>query len=1057
MIRPPSRLLATLIRAGALLAIGVILLGTPWAVVHLVGLPQPGSWSFAAAGRLDDRVIAEIGAGVFLLLWAWFVLTVAAEVTRVGRALTDRRRQRRDHTTRTAATLAPLPSTPAGWIRRLVRLALISSVAVTASSGTRWLGAAAAAPDTARVAWHLPDATVSLRSAATASSTDGQSSSSLAADTAPSTLVADGRSTPYSLAVALGDPTLREQIIALNLGGPVPGGNTWTGGVFPEGMLVVVPDGAAAQAATVGEGWTVHEVLAGDSVYGIVESMCDDNLACVGDTVDAVLDQNLGDTMIDGRVFDDPSLIVVGWSLDIPTMVAETPADERVEPADAIPATGATSVPATAAPATAEPATVPTAAAPTAVPATVPAAAAPATVPTAAAPAAVPTTTTRPATTTASSSTASPGDAAPVVVPTATPTRAPISTSLGAAVLLCAGALGLIESRRRHQLRRSTAGTEPVAPSPQSVTTERLLRALDATERAVRLDVVLRFVGGHLVGSGHHVLGLLCDEHGAVTVLLDRPARCQAPAEMAPLDDSRWRLDAAVTTAELSQRARLAGQPCPALVHLGSAAEQRTGAPAGELFIDLEAFGLVCVDGHPADVEPVITALAASLAVSPVGETVRVITHGLDPSVHLGNLAAESAASFDDALDRAAVTLGSTPTVSGGRRTFELRARGTGGEAWEPVVVLARLTAPADDELAAVARRGGSGLAVVVDRVIPDAGLTMRATPTGWQLDALGLSVVAAGLDAEQLHAVHDLLDAAERPLPVAPRPVAPRPVAHLPAAHLPIAAPGAPQPSDTTGASADPFHEPSWALMVRLLGQIGVVTCTGEPVSFDRGKSLELVAWLSLHRDRPTRSGARAALWEIDVRDNTFANIVSDARRTLARAVAPADGEEWIERTLTDHLPLHPLVVTDAQLLRARLSAARCLGPAEAIEVLRPGVAAIGDLPFAGTDYLWPDAEGSTSELTLLATAAATELAQHHLAVGDIDGVFWATGQGLRVLSGHEELIALRMRAFALRGDLAGVRHEWEIYERSLHADSWSLGEPSPKLVAIRRELLSR
>jgi hypothetical protein len=70
---------------------------------------------------------------------------------------------------------------------------------------------------------------------------------------------------------------------------------------------------------------------------------------------------------------------------------------------------------------------------------------------------------------------------------------------------------------------------------------------------------------------------------------------------------------------------------------------------------------------------------------------------------------------------------------------------------------------------------------------------------------------------------------------------------------------------------------------------------------------------------------------------------------------------------------------------------------------------------------------------------------------------VFWATGRGLQVLPGHEELIGLRMRAYAQRGDLAGVRGEWEVYERSVNADQWSTGEPSPKLVAIRRELLSR
>ena len=75
---------------------------------------------------------------------------------------------------------------------------------------------------------------------------------------------------------------------------------------------------------------------------------------------------------------------------------------------------------------------------------------------------------------------------------------------------------------------------------------------------------------------------------------------------------------------------------------------------------------------------------------------------------------------------------------------------------------------------------------------------------------------------------------------------------------------------------------------------------------------------------------------------------------------------------------------------------------------------------------------------------------------MGDVDGVFWATGHGLKVLPGHEELIALRMRAHARAGDLSGVRHEWESYERVLDADPWSDGEPAPKLVLLRRQLLS-
>ena len=175
-----------------------------------------------------------------------------------------------------------------------------------------------------------------------------------------------------------------------------------------------------------------------------------------------------------------------------------------------------------------------------------------------------------------------------------------------------------------------------------------------------------------------------------------------------------------------------------------------------------------------------------------------------------------------------------------------------------------------------------------------------------------------------------------------------------------------------------------------------------------------------------------------------------------MARLVEPPAGEEWLGRTLTDVLPLHDGVVADVDVVRHRLERARLQPPELAIETLRPAVELIRDLPFAGTGYLWPDAEGITSNLVLLATSAATELAGHYLSMGDVDGVFWATGHGLTVLPGHEELIALRMRAHARAGDLSGVRLEWESYERVLNADPWSDGEPAPKLVLLRRELLS-
>lgn len=72
----------------------------------------------------------------------------------------------------------------------------------------------------------------------------------------------------------------------------------------------------------------------------------------------------------------------------------------------------------------------------------------------------------------------------------------------------------------------------------------------------------------------------------------------------------------------------------------------------------------------------------------------------------------------------------------------------------------------------------------------------------------------------------------------------------------------------------------------------------------------------------------------------------------------------------------------------------------------------------------------------------------------GQTDGVFWATAQGLKVLGAHEELFAFRMKAHALNGDLAGVRFEFHSYQRAIASDSFSISEPSQKLVSLLNKL---
>lgn len=507
-----------------------------------------------------------------------------------------------------------------------------------------------------------------------------------------------------------------------------------------------------------------------------------------------------------------------------------------------------------------------------------------------------------------------------------------------------------------------------------------------------------------------------------------------------------WRLDAATPIEMLSEAARVVGPPCPTLVQLGQDDDGR------DVYVDLEALEALEVGGPDDEADAIVAAVAATLSGSVLAEVTTLVGVGIDEAAFLGHRRHEQARDPVRAFEVAAAAVGSTAAAIGS--TFELRSRVESGEIWEPAVVLVGSTSgvvtPPTDR---------TGMAVV--SAAPIRGPSSRLAPAGdsWLLQPAGIRLLPIGLTSGDVASIADLVTTAL--VEVASVPGATR---GLPeddvrpgSGAVPAVDRGAEQADITI---VPPTEEPlvetlPWSLLVRLIGPVDVVSAGGASVEFERSKTRELVAWLATHRERSTRSAARTALWELDVRDATFANVVSEARRALARLVPPPDGDEWVGRTMTDDLPLHELVRTDADLLEHALAAASAQPPAQAIATLGPVVDLIAGMPFESTAYLWPDAEGLTSQLVLLATSAASELAAHCLSLGDIDGVFAATGRGLRVLPGHEELIGLRMQAYARAGDHAGVRHEWESYERVITADPWSDGEASPKLVELRRELL--
>jgi hypothetical protein len=846
----------------------------------------------------------------------------------------------------------------------------------------------------------------------------------------------------------------------------------------PMETAVTLPVGIAATtgASALGSGWSMAEVKRGDSIWAIAERIGDGrDIAAIARQIVAA---NLGSIMNDGHRFSTPALIEPGWVLNVPVdgvpmadtipdlvvfqddyvvvagdsywriaeahlgllaspmeiaaytdvlMERNSPllgyADRRlIRPGDIV-QLNTPEPPAVAAvldsPEVTTDEAEPTVTAP--VPSPVDAFPPPVVVP---------------------PTTVAPEPARPLAPPTGTavaPAVAsffesesngiPMQRGLPAALLLSAGAIVVLDARRRQQLRSARIGARLLPPTPQAVETELLLRSLNRAEQLARVDLALRSAAPGLVRQQARALAIEIADDGEIRVYTDRPAPIVARHWLFDGEAGAWRLPPSVPLVDLADDARRTDQPCPALIHIGQSA-------GGQLFVDLEAVGIFSIDASPEVAASIVRGAAASLAVSPFAESSRIFTVGLEVDAHLGNPTVESHRSLGEAVEAVSVTVGSIAMATSGTSTFALRSTEQGGEAWEPSLLLAvGADDPADlASLTTLACGGGRGIGVMLDRPLAGAGAVLRAADGDFVLEPLGRHVTPVGLSLAEVSAVDNLLDAAERPLP---------------AELVDTAA----QPLVVVGAE---FSDRPHVMVVQLLGHVSVHAADGQPVGFDRSKSQELVVWLSQHRHRPTRSSARTALWDVAVRDATFSNVVSDARRAMAKIVPPPAGQEWLGRTLNDDLPLHDLVVSDVEVLAERVAAARGLEAASAIAVLRPGVALIEGMPFAGTSYLWPDAEGVTSALVLMSTSAAAELAGHYLSVGDIEGVFWATGQGLKVLAGHEELIALRMRAHAFRGDLAGVRGEWDSYERAVHADSWAAAEPSPKLVHLRRELLS-
>jgi hypothetical protein len=1037
----------------ALLALATVLVGIPLATVTVAGWPFPSRMPpLSGLGRslsegVTDATLVRIISGAVLVVWAYLAGCALGEV-----ALIVLRRERR--TNRRANPLA------------LSMHRLVGAVALLATT------AASIRPSSAAM---LPGS-IALPVGPGARAVVSANPRKAATPAHAATVVVGPRDSLFSIASkVLGDGNRRDELVQLNRGRVMNDGLVFEEDLRP-GWQLLVP-APAAGAATV----TDIVVQPGDSLSSLAEHHLGSETAWP-----RLWAANRG-RVFDGRTFDDPNLILPGWTLTLPasldpaatrsTTVGQLPptAAAQAQPAETAVAAG-NSAPAETAPA-AGGAAPPEAGASPAASDTAGAAAAPLGI-TAGGVGSV-SASVAPSTSNILDGTgqigrgpAAHGDSRAATQPGASqapaqPTHASsaadahhdgelrpgIPMGIATATLLATGAASLLASRRMRQLRTMRPGDALALPDPDLAPVETALRVGADPVGMARLDLSLRALARQLA----HVPPIIGRPEivvrrpdGSIEVWLDQPVAPVQPGPWVRIDAHVIVLPASISLDALARATHGAAAPCPALMLLGR-------ADGSEYYLDLEAAGVLALDGPPAAVRAIARAVVATLSVSPLADLVSVLACGLDCYGIAGTKRVDAVASVSatigpvrahaDAIGRAAELLGSVST-------FDLRARSS-GEPWEPLVVVA--LGPDDDEPSSSASRLSSelGVAVVTGGAAPDAPWRLVAgdDERTWRLEPAGIDLVPCRLAADELADLGALLRDASEPAIALTEPGA------APAQggdELDRRSERGIVASATTAASSTTYVEPDHVLLVRLLGPVEVVDRAGRPALIERSKALELVVWLAQHRHHPTRSAARTALWATDVRDATFANIVSDARRSLARLVPPPAGREWIGRSGNDHLPLDALVRTDVELVEARLARARQVGPSEALPLLRSALELVRGMPYAGTSYLWPDAEALPSNLTHLVTSVAVELGRSALQLGDIDAVLWATARGLQVLSGHEELVCLRMRALANAGNIAAVRLEYESYERVVTNDPWGDGEPSASVVAMRDELLT-
>jgi len=607
----------------------------------------------------------------------------------------------------------------------------------------------------------------------------------------------------------------------------------------------------------------------------------------------------------------------------------------------------------------------------------------------------------------------------PLMQPSQRAALAAVAAVIAAGTGIAVGLTAAVRTRRRQRLARAPAGFAP-PPLPEELAELRTELALAADlDTDDDLHRAMATVASHVATTrslSRRRSRLVQVSPDRIEVLLDEPA-LPAPSGWEPeASGAVWSCARPVPPAT-------GGAASPTLVTIGS-------DEGNDVLLDLESAGLVTIDGDdPASALALARSLILELAHSRHAPAISVMVVG--DIEHVESDRVRHAERWDDVADDAlAWARQSRQVLAAHRLATAFAARGTGRslDGVAPLVVVCDDTPHSDtfDEFCALAREGAAVCAVALSSEAMPGATNIRIDGSMLTLGDLDLVCHAQGVDATIVEQVGDLVAAADCP---------PEPIAVVNEDDIIEL-----EPSD------DPYEDPPWDILVRVLGEIRVIG-GHKPLT---PKQTGMFAFVALH-DPCSADRIEEAIWPgpMGSRRQQVHNQASKIRSALGAAHLPASaGSEYC---------VGPRVRTDLDLLRRRATYAATQPPEHAIQTLRGALELVEGPAFTYRSadrgaFTWVDTEHWTSETEARIVEIAWRMWHLCTELDDTDGAIWAARQGLLASPGNTELTDALMRAYLASGDRAAAQDVFVSHAKAL--DELEQDDPAPSTLQLWDDL---